>query len=86
MKMEVTIVFHIKQSQLYFRIKRNGIRVRMHRYIYLIIKRQIPEDKLVRHKCNNPNCINPEHLEIGIQKDNMEDMKRSNKPKKKEKY
>lgn len=59
--------------------------MRMHRYIYLIINGQIPEDKLVRHKCNNPNCINPEHLEIGTQKDNMEDMKRSNKPKKKRK-
>lgn len=78
-------VSHKAEPAGYFQITRNGIRMRMHRYIYLIINGQIPEDKLVRHKCNNPNCINPEHLEIGTQKDNMEDMKRSNKPKKKRK-
>lgn len=33
----------------------------------------VPQGMVVRHTCDNPGCVNPEHLRIGTQADNLRD-------------
>jgi len=49
------------------------------RHIYEACFGEVPKGKLVRHKCDNYKCINPEHLELGTPKDNMVDMSKRNR-------
>lgn len=50
-----------------------------YRVAYRLFKGDIPEGLLIRHTCDNPACVNPEHLLVGTYKDNREDCVRRNR-------
>lgn len=59
---------------------------KVHRYAFSIFKGEITNDQIIRHKCHNRKCFNPDHLEIGTQKENFEDFKNDWKNFKKERH
>lgn len=50
-----------------------GKREYMHRFFYVRKYGEIQDGLILRHKCDNPACINEEHFETGTQADNMRD-------------
>lgn len=58
----------------YGQIYHNGRSDRAHRVSYLFHKGPITSGLCVLHTCDNPKCINPDHLYLGTQLQNIRDM------------
>lgn len=57
----------------YGQLSFNGKHDYTHRIAYILAYGEIPENLLVRHKCDNTKCCNPDHLELGTHRDNRLD-------------
>jgi len=57
----------------YGQMRVNGKRIKAHRFAWESVNGDIPDGLLVLHKCDNPRCVNIEHLYLGTQKENARD-------------
>jgi hypothetical protein len=60
----------------YGQFRAHGTLVLAHRYAYEEFVGAIPAGMVVMHTCDNPPCVNPDHLAVGTQSDNLRDMAR----------
>lgn len=58
--------------------RKDGTRksISAHRLSYQLFKGDIPLSHEICHKCDNPCCINPDHLFAGTRQDNVDDRER----------
>jgi HNH endonuclease len=85
MLLQYTLMNRVYQSEtgcwVWKGSKRNGYgllcqknkTVSAHRVSYEAFCEAIPNGMVVRHSCDNPSCINPDHLSLGTQADNAAD-------------
>jgi hypothetical protein len=63
-----------KSCEGYGQVTIQGETIGTHRFSYLYFKGEDSGDLLICHECDNPPCVNPKHLWLGTNSDNMQDM------------
>ena len=61
------------RSAKYARIWCAGRHMLAHHYAWIVAYGEIPDGMCVLHHCDNPKCVNPKHLFLGTNQDNVND-------------
>jgi hypothetical protein len=67
------VTSHYRDSKGRPTLWHNGVPLYAHRHIWQECFGEIPDGICVLHRCDNPACINPEHLFLGTKTDNARD-------------
>src|SRR5574343_498304 len=67
-------ISHCKSKDGYPLIRRNDKTISIARAMMEVkYNKELSSEIMVLHSCDNPTCINPNHLRIGTAKDNAQD-------------
>jgi hypothetical protein len=59
------------------KVRFRGEQDRAYRFVFCVRHQLAASSReVVRHRCNNRLCVNPDHLELGDRRDNLEDDRR----------
>ena len=57
----------------------NGRTLKAHRMAYMLTNGEIPDGMHVLHRCDVPACVNPHHLFVGTNQENVDDKVRKDR-------
>ncbi len=56
------------------KVRFHGQQYAVYRFVFCALNQEMPSfHDVIRHRCHNPLCINPEHLQKGTRADNQRD-------------